>query len=77
MRLAGGLLEVKFNLSLVESRDGYELYLEEPEEPSDQLRAILEDEGLEDRDGWLTKDVELTEMKPQVFSLAGALAQEA
>lgn len=69
--------EVKFYLSLAESRDEYELYLEEPEEPSDQLRAILEDEGFEDRDGWLTKDVELTEMKPQVFSLAGALAQEA
>ncbi len=68
--------EVKFYLSLGDSPDGYELYLEEPEEPSDQLRAILEDEGFEDRDGWLTKDVELTEMKPQVFSLAGALAQE-
>lgn len=68
--------EVKFYLSLGDSPDGYELYLEEPEEPSDQLRAILEDEGFEDRDGWLTKDVELIEMKPQVFSLAGALAQE-
>jgi len=68
--------EVKFYLSLGDSPDGYELYLEEPEEPSAQLRAILEDEGFEDRDGWLTKDVELTEMKPQVFSLAGALAQE-
>jgi hypothetical protein len=68
--------EVKFYLSLGDSPDGYELYLEDPEEPSDQLRAILEDEGFEDRDGWLTKDVELTEMKPQVFSLAGALAQE-
>lgn len=68
--------EVKFYLSLGDSPDGYEFYLVEPEEPSDQLREILEDEGFEDRDGWLTKDVELAEMKPQVFSLAGALAQE-
>jgi len=69
--------EVRFYLSLGESPDGYELHLKGPEEPGGELRAVLEDEGFEEKQGCWTKSVERTEMKSQVLSLDRALAQEA
>ncbi len=73
-----GRKKVELFLRLADSPDEYALSLVKPRKPSDELRATLEDEGFEDKDGRLTKNVELTEMKPKYFrSLARALAQEA
>ncbi|WP_417814408.1 DUF262 domain-containing protein [Thalassospira alkalitolerans] len=67
--------EVSFFLSLAVSPSEYQLYLEDPQEPIHELRVVLEDLDFEDEEGWLTKNVEITEMKSQVISLARALAQ--
>jgi hypothetical protein len=69
--------EVTFYLCLGESPDCYELYLGEPEIPEDELRAVLEDEGFESKQGWWTKDLKRAEMKSAVLALDLALSREA
>ena len=53
---------------------GYELFLDEPEEPEGNLRAVLEDNGFEDGDGWLTRRVDRAELKAAVLGLDRTLA---
>lgn len=66
----------KFYLSISEAPDRYELYLEEPEEPNDELIAILEGAGFVEKEGWLTKDVQRSDIESQVLALGRAFAQE-
>ena len=66
----------KFYLCISETSDSYELYLEEPEEPKDELISILEGAGFEEKEGWLTKDVKRTDIQAQALALARAFAQE-
>jgi hypothetical protein len=53
--------------------DEYELYLYEPDKPEDVLRAVLEGEGFEEKEGWWTKPVGRDGMKAAVLSLDRAL----
>ena len=57
--------------------DGYKLYLDETEEPEVNLRAVLEGDGFEERDGWLTRRVDRAEIKTAVLTLDRTLAQSA
>ena len=57
--------------------DGYELYLDETKEPEVNLRAVLEGDGFEERDGWLTRRVDRAEIKTAVLTLDRTLAQSA
>ena len=74
-----GQYDVTFYLGRAEhDADGYELYLAEPNDPNDlegNLRTVLEDNGFEEQDGWLTRSVERVEIKAAVRSLASTLAQ--
>ncbi|RDD72115.1 DUF262 domain-containing protein [Paracoccus versutus] len=66
----------KFYLCISEAPDSYEFYLDEPEEPKDELIAILKGAGFEEKDGWLTKDVKRSDIRSQALALARAFAQE-
>ena len=66
----------KFYLCISEAPDSYEFYLDEPEEPKDELIAILKGAGFEEKDGWLTKDVKRSDIRSQALALARAVAQE-
>lgn len=66
----------KFHLCIGEAPDSYELYLEDPDEPKDELIAILKGSGFEEKDGWLTKDVKRSDIRSQALALARAFAQE-
>lgn len=66
----------KFYLCISEAPDSYEFYLEEPEEPKDELIAILKGAGFEEKDGRLTKDVKRSDIRSQALALARAFAQE-
>ena len=66
----------KFYLCISEAPDSYEFYLDEPEEPKDELIASLKGAGFEEKDGWLTKDVKRSDIRSQALALARAFAQE-
>lgn len=66
----------KFYLCFSEAPNIYELYLEEPDEPNDKLVAILEGAGFKEKEGWLTKDVERSDIQAQVLALARSFAQQ-
>jgi hypothetical protein len=66
----------KFRLCLNEAPDWYELCLEEPRGPKDELISILEGVGFVNKEGRLSKDVKRSDIKPQVLVLARAFAQE-
>ena len=55
--------------------DGYELYLDEPDELEGNVRTVLEDDGFEEQDGWLTRRVDRAEIKAAVLTLDRTLAQ--
>ena len=69
--------EVTFYLCLGNAPDGYELYLDDPQEPGGGLRAVLEAEGFEEKEGGWTKVVDRGGMKSAVSSLDRALLQQA
>jgi hypothetical protein len=66
----------KFRLCLNEAPDWYELCLEEPRGPKDELISILEGVGFVYKEGRWNKDVKRSDIKPQVLVLARAFAQE-
>lgn len=66
----------KFFLCISEAPDWYEFYLEEPEEPKDELIALLKGAGFEERGGWFTKDVKRSDIKSQALAIARAFAKE-
>jgi hypothetical protein len=72
-----GSNEVTFHLSFGELPDKYELYLGEPQEPGNKLRALIAGEGFEEKQGWWTKDVERAKMKSAVISLDHFLQKDA
>ncbi len=67
---------VKFYLCISEAPDSYEFYLEEPDGPKDGVIAILKEAGFEEKEGWLTKDVERSDIHAEALALARAFAQE-
>ena len=71
-----GQHDVTFYLGRAEhDAGGYELYLAEPKELEGNLRSVLEDDGFEEQDEWLTKRVERGEIKAAVLSLDRTLGQ--
>jgi len=66
----------KFYLYISEAPDSYELCLKEPDEPKDELIAILKEAGFEEKEGRLTKDVERSDIQAQALALARAFPQE-
>ena len=67
--------DVRLYLRYKEAADRYELQLEKPQETEGELRAVLEDEGFEMKNGCWTRLVDRAEMKATVLALDGALAQ--
>lgn len=66
----------KFYLCLSEAPDSYLLYLNEPEEPKDELITILNGAGFEEKEGLLTKVVERHDIHAQAVALARAFPHE-
>lgn len=72
IEVAHGSEAVTFGLMLYEAPDLYGLYLETPQAPGPDLKAILLGEGFSEIDEWWTKHTSPTEMKADVLSLLEA-----
>ena len=67
--------DIRLYLRYKDAAVGYELQLEEPQEPEGKLRAVLEDLGFEMKNGYCTRLVDRAEMEATLLALDGALAQ--
>ena len=69
--------DVRFYLRSEDAAGMYKLHMSEPEEPDGKLRAVLEEEGFEEKGGRWARLIDRADMKATVLTLDRALARNA